>query len=665
MNKKMLHIKKFKEKVLYIVLTMSILNTICLGITTQSLAAENKQITIKYTIDTSRTATGLSGYYKYDGISIPTIENENTYTETIEQNKGTTIKNISEKYLTPYSTENTVTLDRTVLQFDGWRVNGTNTIIRPEEQLTWNQLSGYAQNGVINLTTKWKNTNNYQKVNFYINFKSKALDSQGNVSIQDSTKFTPSLWASYVGNANSNSPYIADTSVDNSYKANAQIRKLVNDKKDGSIYLYSFPSDDYIFQELKKYANNLSIDGGNIPIEELTSKYYEVRWYVFKLQNECWHIDGKLVKKQGKLKINKTFTGSKAAIQAITGYSFTTNKQSSSKYYIETKEGDATKKLYLTDAINIKNETESQNGVTTYKLEYTWIIDVKEGAQYNVTEKNYKLENYIVNVTNELNDPQETKYKKIFNPDGTYYYEKDSKGNFITTYQNQTKPSANTDTVQVIGIKNYAEDNKENINEANFININYTNTYAPTTAIKVIKTWLDTTQNDIKPVTIELYINNKPLSNYNFDYDINGDGKIDDKDKVKSQIVLNKENNWQYEWPNMPIYIDGQKAIYSIKEIKIGEESAQNKGEYDEKTGIWKSKDAYARYKAETTKQEEILDSNGEILALKINISNKTRRVDLPETGGTGTFSYYYLGILLTGFSSYNIILRKRRETKV
>lgn len=218
------------------------------------------------------------------------------------------------------------------------------------------------------------------------------MDAGENVGGQDPDKFTPMLWECDVKNATADTNYyIVGETKDNSYRADKEIRKLVGDKKDGSIYIVSFPTDEYIFKELKQYVNTLSIDGKSIKVDELNTDHYEVRWYVFKLHSNFWHIDGKLVRKEGKIIVTKTFKGNKDVIEKLTGYSFEQNKSiSKSHFNITLKCGTDIKILNLENHDDIENNSTNDEYILTYK----WNVKTKYGITYSIKENNYNLQYY-------------------------------------------------------------------------------------------------------------------------------------------------------------------------------------------------------------------------------------------------------------------------------
>lgn len=83
------------------------------------------------------------------------------------------------------------------------------------------------------------------------------------------------------------------------------------------------------------------------------------------------------------------------------------------------------------------------------------------------------------------------------------------------------------------------------------------NTSKMLTTVTAVKKWTATTLDDSKvPVTVQLCRNGRPLENVS--------------DKVYTQ-TLNAANHWQYTWENLPLYVDGEIAKYSLRELSIGD----------------------------------------------------------------------------------------------
>ena len=83
------------------------------------------------------------------------------------------------------------------------------------------------------------------------------------------------------------------------------------------------------------------------------------------------------------------------------------------------------------------------------------------------------------------------------------------------------------------------------------------NTSKMLTTVTAVKKWTATTLDDSKvPVTVQLCRNGRPLENVS--------------DKVYTQ-TLNADNHWQYTWENLPLYVDGEIAKYSLRELSIGD----------------------------------------------------------------------------------------------
>ena len=304
------------------------------------------------------------------GLTTTTVKDE--YTE----NSEVTIRNVSQHSVQGTVNGNSTGLTR-VIQFRGWKVENTDTIIQPNTKLVWEELIKYSNNTTsLNLTAVWE-YDAKQTASFFIRFDSVAVDTEGNITGQDSNKYTKQIFAAYVGGVdtslntnNLQSKYgIADTTADNSYGADKEIRALYGERTDG-VWLSAFPSDAFVFEQLVQYANTgyLSVDGVPVKAEDLNSREYAIRWYVFKSQDDAWHIDGKLVKKVGLIHVYKTFAGNKELIA-----------EAKSDFYID-----------ATDVSTGVNTVLNLNNYTSYDAandKYMWeITDVDYGEYWEITE---------------------------------------------------------------------------------------------------------------------------------------------------------------------------------------------------------------------------------------------------------------------------------------
>lgn len=213
--------------------------------------------------------------------------------------------------------------------FKGWVVEGSDMLIPPDVTLGLKELSNLADaDDNIYLRGQWEEGNRYNSATFFVRFDSAAVDTNGNITSQPTENYTPEVFNTHVGGIDTSwtdsqikSAYeIADTTSDNSYTADQNIRALYGERPTG-MWLYDFPSDDYIFAYLKDYlaknpGKQLTYAGEPVNPDELNHDYYAIRWYVCKLEGSSWHIDGKVYKKEGSVTIDKSFGGDDEALQA-------------------------------------------------------------------------------------------------------------------------------------------------------------------------------------------------------------------------------------------------------------------------------------------------------------------------------------------------------------
>ncbi len=212
--------------------------------------------------------------------------------------------------------------------FKGWKVVGSDIILPPDTNVSWSDLQNYIDsNGEIRFQGVWVEGARLTSATFFVRFDSAAVDINGNITSQPVENYTPEVFNTYVGGIDSTwsdsqikQEYeIADTTTDNSYTADQKIRALYGEKTSG-MWLYDFPSDDYIFSYLKDYlaknpGKKLTYDGEAVDPNQLNHDYYAIRWYVCKLEGSSWHVDGKVYRKEGSVTVDKVFGGDDTVLQ--------------------------------------------------------------------------------------------------------------------------------------------------------------------------------------------------------------------------------------------------------------------------------------------------------------------------------------------------------------
>ena len=589
------------------------------------------------TISTKPTIAGLSTTEVTDGFT---------------EGSSAVVRNVSQQSVEGKVNNNTTGLSR-VIQFKGWKVEDTDIILQPNTTLVWDELLQYATGASVQLTAIW-DYNAIQTASFFIRFDSVAVDTDGNITGQDSNKYTDELFSAYVGGIDTslsvnelhNLYHIADTTSDNSYGANQEIRALYGEKTEGA-YLSAFPTDDYVFQSLIKYAQTgyLSVDGVAVKAEDLNDREYAIRWYVFKAQSDAWHIDGKLVRKEGLIHVYKTFAGNKALIA-----------EAKKDFYIDAEDITAGTNTVL----NLNNCTSYDASTDTYmweidNVDYGELWEITEcphqfndpsvevsvyseytvmdahgdqsisgtGTSLSVRGMTYALDEGIDEVlrasfTNIYNKSNSIVIKKQDNLTGmsiggatfrllqngvplkfnynseTESYEFDPAdgsqvvlsgtangyfeisiedfsydlGNIIVqevTAPTGYSPIGNieigyTDDQKTVGI---ISGNSEMIRYVEGILIIGNSTDSMSVTAK--KAW-DCPEYEWQPVTLQLLANGKLATTI-----ITG---------VVPEVVLSAENNWQYTWENLPVYVNGEKIDWAVKETMIGSETAKADGSF-------------------------------------------------------------------------------------
>ena len=253
---------------------------------------------------------------------------QTTKNDIVEDGADSLIRNVSQQEVKA-PLRNNGTGQHRMIRFMGWRVGDSDVILSPNATLTWSELASYVGSGkILELNGVWE-YHAKQTVSFFVRYDSVAVDTEGNIGGQDSTKYTNEIFSAFVMGVDTSKASatltadhgVADETADNSFTADQNIRALYGQKAEG-VWLTSFPEDDYIFEQLKlDKTGNLRVDGDVVRAEDLNSNVYTIRWFVFKCQDDAWHVDGRLVKKEGLLDVTKSFAGNQEAIaQAKNGF---------------------------------------------------------------------------------------------------------------------------------------------------------------------------------------------------------------------------------------------------------------------------------------------------------------------------------------------------------
>lgn len=589
------------------------------------------------TVSTKPTIAGLSATAVTDGFN---------------EGSGATIRNVSQQSVTGKVNNNSTGLSR-IIQFKGWRVGDSDVILQPNTTLVWEELLQYASGASINLTAVWDYAA-VQTASFFIRFDSVAVDTDGNITGQDTNKYTNELFSAYVGGIDTSLSvsqlhsryHIADTTADNSYGADQEIRALYGERADG-VWLSGFPADDYVFESLVQYANTGYLSVGGVPVkaEDLNDREYAIRWYVFKAQDDAWHIDGKLVKKEGLIHVYKTFAGNKELIsEAKTDFYIDATDVSAGTNTVLTLENatshDDTADTYMWEIENVEygelwEITEhphifpDPNVAFSVYSEYT-VMDAHgdqsvtgTGTSLTVSGMTYALDEGVDEVlraefTNIYNKSNSIIIKKQDDRTGvsiggakfklyqngkelTFHYNSESdsyeydaqngtvtelsgtaNGYFEISIENFSYDLGNITVREItapVGYSPIADIEIGYIDEQRTIGIiggnsqmiKYVNgilivgNSTDVLSVTAKKSW-DCPENEWQPVTVQLLAGGKLVTTV-----IAG---------VEPQVILSAENNWQHSWQNLPIYVNGEKIEWSIKETTIGSEGAKADGSF-------------------------------------------------------------------------------------
>lgn len=351
-----------------------------------TFTAEEKTLNVRYTVD---FPTNVSwGSYALGSYTKPTLAGteRDQLTETASGGASYGIRNVSSQKVTAVTTNHKGF--GIAVMFLGWQTE-SGELLSPGTHLTWEVLEAYDQNGdgTVALTGRWDYGTSHV-ANFCIRYNSAIQDANGNISTS-SNLYTNAIFTTYVGgseNKNEPLPNAENQSDAKAKEADDTLRSWVGERSSG-YWFYDFPKDSDVFESLKSYANLLSVTTNGVTetvkSSELNATNYTIRWYVMKYDGvDGWHIDGRLVKKQGRIIVDKSFAGDADAVAAA-----------KNGFYIlaenGTKDETGNFEPYLPTDKNYKCHTLTLDNATTGDAadNYEWLIaNVTLGEYWRITE---------------------------------------------------------------------------------------------------------------------------------------------------------------------------------------------------------------------------------------------------------------------------------------
>ncbi len=497
-----------------------------------------------------------------------------------------------------------------------------------------------------------------EPVNFYLNLSSKILDTDGSITGQENGDFTTSVSGNQsktTGNQGIGIPInenlvvklpedhehkqtvvgvIGGTSETNAKAVDEKIRGLENGTNgnqeghtdefyqiiDSSTGEAAFPTDEEIFEYIRKHwttkeeqeggrkgvnkGKDITVNNNPINKDNLTTKYFAIRWYVFKDQaDDCWHIDGILVPKSGVLNITKTFTNEEIANALINNFMINVNGDFLAGTIVEP---NTTIQLKLEDA---KEVIKNDNNTVTY----TWTLAIF-GKNYIISEIGYNA------------DVEDWMYVNT---------------KYIYTDINGNESSRGDTTSAEIKTECQWSDEGEAVQKSQ--TFAFTNNYdLKTTNLDLVKT----SKNSDKPINGAVFkLSQKQKL---------GDGEAESWTVIAGKIEVSTEN-LEAELKDL---VTGE--IYKLEEIQAPEAHAllDEPIYFTVENGIVRLCDKNGIINAGTNEMWE-LSSDGTVLTVKNNIL-----YSLPSAGGPGIYWYTLSGTLLMAGAAL-IVYRQKRKREV
>ena len=266
----------------------------------------------------------------------PQVENKTRHTDDYENEIEAGKHNVKSPYPLVYDHEDNDSKELEQYEFDHWDYRNKDG--KWQECGAGDSISDLINNNArqpITLYAAWRKVSNQNRkqVQFYI-CKS-AMPEDGSVALP-TTNVDDYTSAVAVANCNVKASILHDVPVlgnknpstwEQYADGNKRVQELLQGTKpdEGYIgngdYIYKIdriPSDEEVFQTIRESGRMIRIGDREIPPSKLDTEFFTIYWYSFKSEmSDGWHIDGRIVAKNGYLTVKKDFVGMPEAIEEV------------------------------------------------------------------------------------------------------------------------------------------------------------------------------------------------------------------------------------------------------------------------------------------------------------------------------------------------------------
>ena len=266
----------------------------------------------------------------------PQVENKTRHTDDYKDKIEASKHNVKSPYPLVYDHEDNDSKELEQYEFDHWDYRNKDG--KWQECGAGDSISDLINNNArqpITLYAAWRKVSNRDRkqVQFYI-CKS-AMPEDGSVALP-TTNVDDYTSAVAVANCNVKASKVHDVPVlgnknpstwEQYADGNKRVQELLQGTKpdEGYIgngdYIYKIdriPSDEEVFQTIRESGRMIRIGDREIPPSKLDTEFFTIYWYSFKSEmSDGWHIDGRIVAKNGYLTVKKDFVGMPEAIEEV------------------------------------------------------------------------------------------------------------------------------------------------------------------------------------------------------------------------------------------------------------------------------------------------------------------------------------------------------------